>query len=478
MVRVLVVGAGISGLACAFDLARGGQDVTVLEAGSEVGGVVGSVQVDGFHFENGPNTVQSTARHFRGLAGDLGIADRLIVSRSEAKVRFLYHRGRLVPLPRGPFSFLFSPLLSVAAKWHILTEGFRNYEHVRDDDIEPNFETFLRGRIGAEATRRLAGAFVRGVYAAEIDQLGARSAFPRLWSLVNDSGGLLRGVRTAFRTMRREVLPGPQTMRGDLLSFSSGLGELPRCIARELGDRMRTGVRVTALARQGSGWSVTTDGGENLAAERVVLAVSAPVAHSLLAPLVGNGPGSLHVASLTGINHAAVTLVHLGLRRSAAAAGSGPVLPPGFGFLVPPDESREAPQWGVPSALGTLFVSNLFSGRAPEGDAAVTSFYRTEDVVNEDEHTLRARALRDLVLATGQPNAAEVVASRIQRWENVIPRYGVGHARIVDDLCATVASALPGLALAGNYTGGVSVDDCIARGRAVAEDILAQETTR
>jgi len=470
MARVLVVGAGISGLACAFDLVRGGQDVRVLEAGERAGGVVGSLDIDGFRFETGPNTVQASARNFRLLAGELGIAGRMIVSSAQVKMRYLFHRGRLVRLPGGPLSFLLSPLLSAASKWRILTEGFREYTYVPDDEIEPSFEAFLEGRLGREATRRLAGAFVRGVYAAEMDELGARSAFPRLWNLANENGGLLRGMRAAFRGMRREELPGPRTSRSDLLSFASGLGELPDSLAKFLGERLTTGVRVTGLERAPGGWNAMTDSGERVETDHVVLAVPAAATHGLLSPVVGNGPGGLHIAQLANVGHAAVTTVHLGL--AARNGGEAPLLPPGFGYLVPPDEASENPQWGVPSALGTLFVSNLFAGRGPAGTAAVSSFYRTDDVANDDENSLRERALRDLVLATGLTESPEIIVSRVQRWQEVIPRYGVGHGRLVADLDASVAAELPGIALAGNYMGGVSVDDCIARGRAVAAKVL------
>ena len=59
--RVCVVGAGLSGLACAFDLVRGGAEVTLLEARERVGGYAGTIEQDGFRFELGPNTVQASS---------------------------------------------------------------------------------------------------------------------------------------------------------------------------------------------------------------------------------------------------------------------------------------------------------------------------------------------------------------------------------------------------------------------------------
>ena len=48
--QVIVIGAGISGLACAYRLKQLGLPVILLEASGRVGGLVGSVRKDGFPF--------------------------------------------------------------------------------------------------------------------------------------------------------------------------------------------------------------------------------------------------------------------------------------------------------------------------------------------------------------------------------------------------------------------------------------------
>jgi oxygen-dependent protoporphyrinogen oxidase len=364
-------------------------------------------------------------------------------------------------------------LLSREAKWHVLKEPLRRFSPPENGAPEPTLEAFLTERIGREATRRLAGAFVRGVYAAEIGELGARSAFPRLWEMAARHGSLVRGALSS-RKRKVQGRPGPTQKSMSLLSFQRGLVELVEGLERALEGRIRLGARVERIERLDRGWNVLCcDDGrtdKSTFADHVVLCVPASVAASLLESAIG---GLVDVSCLRSIRHASVTVVHLGFARDV-------VLPRGFGFLVPPDaEDRGAV---APRALGTIFASNLFEGRAPAGSASVASFYRGADVAELDDARLVGLAVEDLRLAlrAARPADEHPVPSKpsahcIRRWNEVIPRYEPGHDRRMGALLDTLKDRELGLHLGGAYTGGVSVDHVIARGRAVAREVLFQE---
>ncbi|WP_025620029.1 phytoene desaturase family protein [Salinispora cortesiana] len=55
--RVVIVGAGLGGLACALHLAGSGRQVTVLERESVPGGRAGRLSVDGYEFDTGPTVL-------------------------------------------------------------------------------------------------------------------------------------------------------------------------------------------------------------------------------------------------------------------------------------------------------------------------------------------------------------------------------------------------------------------------------------
>jgi phytoene desaturase len=55
--RVVVVGAGLGGLACAIRLAAAGREVTLLERADQPGGRAGRLEVDGYEFDTGPTVL-------------------------------------------------------------------------------------------------------------------------------------------------------------------------------------------------------------------------------------------------------------------------------------------------------------------------------------------------------------------------------------------------------------------------------------
>jgi len=471
---VIVVGAGLTGLACARELRQRGLRVLVLEAGKRIGGVVGTFEKNGFLFESGPNTVPASARGVREAAADLGIEGQLVTSRPEAKRRYLFMNGGLHELPSGPRSLLKTPILSSKAKRRLMTEPLRRFVQGGPRAPEPTFEEFLAERIGSETTRTLAGAFVRGVYAAEIEDLGAKSAFPRLYAMCSEHGGLIRGLMARGRAAKRErkngaiPLPGPRTSSTDLISFAGGFRTLIDAYGRALEGAVSTSTPVAEIDRGPGGWRAVLESGESLACRELVLAVPAPTAHPLVALCA---PERLDLDGLRDVRHAAVTAVHLGLE--------GAPLPPGFGFLVPPDEEAKSDP-RTPRVLGMLFISNIFPGRAPSGTTSITAMFLGGEVADLIGDRLVDRAVVELEKAltgfrathSGQLemlSPPRVVASHVQRWTDVIPRYAPGHADRMEKLAASCTRMLPGLHLAGSYVGGVSVDDRIKVGRATAE---------
>ena len=113
---VLVVGAGISGLTIAHELAIAKRYcVLVAEAQDRVGGAITSAKNDeGYQWEEGPNSFQPAPELLR-LAVQVGLKDELVLADGKLP-RFVFLNGKLNPLPMSPPTAIASKVLTWGGK--------------------------------------------------------------------------------------------------------------------------------------------------------------------------------------------------------------------------------------------------------------------------------------------------------------------------------------------------------------------------
>jgi oxygen-dependent protoporphyrinogen oxidase len=175
-VRVVVLGAGLAGLATAERiLLQGavGLSVTVLEAATRPGGPVSTIREDGFVLERGPNTLR-TNRESDVLLTRLGL-DGEVVRPDEHAPRWIYRNGAprsVIPGPQG----LFTKALRFGEKLRVL--GDLSVPKRRADLEDESVHDFFERRFGAGLARYAAGPMVSGVYATTRapSRCGARSS--------------------------------------------------------------------------------------------------------------------------------------------------------------------------------------------------------------------------------------------------------------------------------------------------------------
>jgi oxygen-dependent protoporphyrinogen oxidase len=445
----VVIGGGISGLACAYRLRQLGVETTLLEADSRVGGLIGTAERDGFLFESGPQSFQGTPA-LLGLIRELGIEGELLKADSRAP-RYILRHGRLHKVPMSPQAVLTSSLLGPGSRWKIVSEPLRM---TRPPSDEETVAGFVRRKFGHEILEYLVAPFVSGVYAGDPEKLSLRAAFPTLEEWEREYGSIIRGAmksRTAQASPKEKGSP-------PLCSFRKGLGALAQALAERLGGTVRTGVRAEGLRRadtpSSSGYEIrTAQGGrsEALVARAVVLATPAYIASHLAATL---SPPLAH--TLSGIAYAPVAVVAAGYYAHQFTQP-----PQGFGFLVPRSEKYHT--------LGTVWNSSLFPGRAPHENVAITSFVggaTDPEIVAKTEEEIAAIVEAEnarIMGITGPP-----LASAVWKHTKALPQYNLGHAHIVRAI-RDAESGIPGLFFSGNYLEGPSLGKCVEQGFQTAE---------
>jgi oxygen-dependent protoporphyrinogen oxidase len=455
MPKVVIVGAGISGLSVAFRLEQALPDaeVTVLEQQARPGGTVWTERRDGFQVEFGPNGFLDTKPSTLALCRDLGLANRLMAAdETAARNRYLFLDGRLRLLPGSLKQFLTTDVLTLRGKLGMLAEPLRPR---RRGGGEESVAAFVRRRAGREAANVFADALVTGIYAGDPSLLSVRAAFPRLTAFEQEYGSLVRGFDRSARVRRREAVARGERPRGPRLwSFPEGLRLLIEASAARLRRPPLLGVTVRRLLRRrgpGPGaWVVAGEGRDRWEADAVILTCPAYRQAAVLADLDGELAGQVGA-----IPYNRIAVVALGFRRDDV-----PLDLNGFGYIAPQRSRRDL--------LCVQWCSSIFPARAPAGwvllRAMCGGWHRAEVAGWEDDRLLAA-VRHELRLAMGV--AAAPRFQTVIRWDRAIPQYHLGHLQRVEWV-ERRATLHPGLFLGGNAYHGVALNDCTEQSALIA----------
>ena len=461
--RLVVVGGGIAGLAAAHravELARErgiALELTLLEARERLGGTIATERMGGFLVEAGPDSFLSEKPWALALCKRLGVEDRLTRTDDRFRKVYVWHAGRLHPLPDGfqllgptrLAPFLRSPLFSWPGKLRMALDLVLPRGGADDESLG----AFVRRRLGREALERVAQPLVAGIYTADPDDLSLAATLPRFLELEKRERSILLALWRAARTAPQ---PGTSGARWSLfVTFKEGMEELVATLAA----RLPVGTAlvkhpVTGVERRGEAWRVDIDASGPMAADRVILATETHVAGRLLRYVDPS------LATLLGeIPYASSATISLGYRHADV-----PHALDGFGFVVPRIEGR--------ALLACTFSSVKYPGRAPAGHVLLRCFVGgalDERILELDDASLARRARDELGQALGIK--AEPVLTRLFRWPAAMPQYHVGHLARVETIERRLAG-LPGLRLAGGAYRGVGIADCIRAGEDAAERAL------
>ncbi|HEX6045264.1 MAG TPA: protoporphyrinogen oxidase [Pyrinomonadaceae bacterium] len=454
--RVVIVCGGISGLAAAYRLVELGLEksqITLLEAGTRLGGIIKTEQRDGFVLELGPDSFISEKPEAVALAKRLGIESRLIGTNEEFRRSFIVRNGRLRPVPEGfqllapsrILPFLTTDIFSLPGKIRMAADLLLPRVNGKEDE---SLASFVRRRLGREALDRMAQPMVGGIYTADPETLSLRATLPRFLDMERDH----RSVILAMLRQGQSQKTGTSGARYSLfLSFDQGMEVLTKTLAGVV-PHVRFKTRIENLSHESGTWRLKADSGETFEADAVCLALPAYVAAHLLRDV-----SEPLAANLNAIKYASTATINFAYRRAAIKHSLN-----GFGFVVPFIEKR--------SLIACTFSSVKFPGRAPEGHVLLRAFaggaLQPDLFALADVETRVENDLRELLGITEKPIFTETA-----RWERSMPQYEVGHLNRVQTIESELKK-LPGLALAGNSYRGAGIPDCIRSGEAAAESLL------
>jgi oxygen-dependent protoporphyrinogen oxidase len=456
--RVVVVGAGPTGLAAAYRLvcASDPPEVVVLEAAARPGGRIGSTTVDGLELEAGPDSFLARKPWAVDLCRELGLESELMPA-AVGSTQLWTDRG-LVPFPPGPLGI--PP--SLTALWRGDVPSVTGKVRAAADLVLPrrraasdgSVGALLRRRLGRRVSEELVEPLLGGVLAGDIAGLSVRATFPELADWEREHGSLIRGARAASGARRPADVGGSGTGTGGgappaFVTIRGGLGRMVDALAAVVGtSRVRLSAPVTDIRAAAQGFVVTEPAGE-VAADAVIVTTPAYVSADLLgdvAPEAARGLGGIAYSS-----GAVAVLVY--------PDGSDPRLPASAGFLarrglLPITAATIVSRKWPDPAFGTRAVLRAF---VPEGETLA----RTDEELVVDV----ASVLATVYGLPTSPRAASVI-----RWPRSMPQYEVGH---LDRVAAIEAALPPGIVVAGNALRGVGLPDAVRQGTEAAARVAA-----
>ena len=268
--RVVVVGAGLAGLAAAYELDRAGHEVTVLEARSYPGGRVRTLRgqfADGLYAEAGGQSFYPVEPNYAAkYVAEFGLKKEP----SARALDFYYLRGQAIrpddQEPEWPFDLTaeerglglagmrekyLAPAISELRSLSTV-DGWSDEAVERFDGI--SFGEIMRSRGASSAAVELLNL-------SQLDYLGEGADRYSALDMLGGSFNVVEKVRT---------------LTGDFFSLAGGNDLLPRAFARRLGQRIRYGEALTRLEwsdRQAKAHSDALNGRQSITADFVLLAI-------------------------------------------------------------------------------------------------------------------------------------------------------------------------------------------------------------
>jgi len=258
---VVVIGGGFTGLSAAYELARSGVAVTVLEKEDEVGGIAASFKINGHRVDRFYHHFFNSDKDLINLAGELGIASQLRYAPTKTSI---YIAGRFYRLSSPMDLLRFRPLgLADRLRLGMLVLGARRLADWRLLE-SVTAEQWLVSRCG----RRVYSVVWEPLLRAKFGPLASEVSAVWFWNKLVLRGGSRNSAGS-------EVLG----------YFSGSFGAMAQALADKIvsfGGEVRMGVPAgTVVVENGSVRGVRTPNG-TIDAEAVIATPALPIIAGLL----------------------------------------------------------------------------------------------------------------------------------------------------------------------------------------------------
>lgn len=456
--KIVIVGGGITGLTTAYylqeKLARmnGDYDIQVLEASNRVGGKIHTVHRDGFILERGADSFLERKTAAVELVEQLGISDKLV--RNSTGQAYVLLGDTLHEIPAGSFMGIPVQEDTLTNTAIISAEGKKRVH--RELDVpkgeakkDQSLGRFLRRRFGDELIENLVEPLLSGIYSSDIDEMSLMASFPQFYELEQKYGSLVKGLRETLPSNRAST----GKKKGQFLSFEGGLQALIDALVREIGEKhIRTQSPVTKIKQVERGYTLKVNE-EEIEADTVIMTIP----H---AKVPGIFPSTNVFQPFSHMPMSSVANVVCAFDASAMPASLE-----GTGFVVSRNSNHRM--------TACTWTHRKWPTTTPAGKVLLRAYVgkpSDQKVLQLIDEEIRSIVLGELEETMGIKD--KPLFTMVNRWEEMMPQYRVGHVETMREVRGQLKTKLPGVFITGSSYEGVGIPDCIAQGKQTVEDVV------
>ena len=449
--KIVVVGAGVTGLTVAYRLLKSGGnfEVVVLESEKQTGGKLKTSRFAGLLLDEGADAFLARVPWAKDLFDEIGISEEFVSPSSRSAS--IWINGSLEPLPSpnvlgiplDPDS-LPSQLLNSDDALKIKQGGKPSKAIPEGTDV--SIGSLVRDCVGDSVFELFVDPLLGGINAGVVDEMSCETMAPQLLEAARHEEGLI----TALREAQQNSDPESPVF----YTHPNGMGHIVEKLTEQISGSIRKDSNVVSINRTNRQWVLETNAGSETA-DAVVLATSAQNAAKLLTSV---SPTSS--SRLSDIEHASVSLVSFAFKNSD--------------INIPKDQSG----FLVPRSAGMLMTACSFSGNkwAHLDDGSQTLIRVSSGRADDQRHDrlsdeeLVEHLTDDLAITLGLDS--QPLEFRVTRWPTALAQFKIGHSQRMKETIDLLADEAPGVFISGSYHFGVGIPASVRSGNEAAVSVI------
>ena len=449
--KVVVVGAGITGLTVAYRLLKseGNFEIVVLEGEKQTGGKLITSRFAGLLLDEGADAFLARAPWAKDLFDEIGISKEFVSPSSRSAS--IWANGSLEPLPSPnvlgiplDHDSLPSKLLNSGDALKI-KQGGKPSEAV-PEGTDVSIGSLVRDCVGDSVFELFVDPLLGGINAGVVDDMSCETMAPQLLEAARHEEGLIAALR---ETQQNSDSDSPV-----FYTHPNGMGHIVEKLTEQVSESIRKDSNVISINRTNQQWVLETNAGSEIA-DAVVLATSAQNAAKLLTSV-----SPTTSSRLSDIEHASVSLVSFAFKNSD--------------INIPKDQSG----FLVPRSTGMLMTACSFSGNkwAHLNDGSQTLIRVSSGRIDDQRHDtlsdeeLVKHLIDDLAVTLGLDS--QPLEFRVTRWPKALAQFKIGHLQRMEGTIDLLADEAPGVFISGSYHFGVGIPASVRSGNEAAVSVI------